>query len=254
MYRGFNLTLGKPAFNEKSKNLGEGSYSNTKKIIYDDLDHFIGVNGIIDGSSMQNHWFPNVKADVFLSHSHADLDLALNLAGELEFHYGIKTFIDSCVWGNYAGLLKQIDEKYCKNDEGNTYNYDKRNFSTSHVHMMLSTALTMMMDRTECLIFLNTPKSVTAKTDIENKTQSPWIYSEITTSGFLRERKPDREIPQQYIMLAEDSQKPLSIEYSLFDSHLTNIKDDDFWRWHKNCQAKNATDALNDLYKNFRVS
>lgn len=254
MYRGFNLTLGRPAFNEKSKRLGENSYSRTKEIIYSELECFIGVNGIIDGTTMQNHWFPTVNADVFLSHSHADLDLAQNLAGELELHYGIKTFIDSCVWGNYADLLKQIDKKYCKNEDDNTYDYDKRNFSTSHVHMMLSTALTMMMDRTECLFFLNTPKSVTAKTNIKNKTQSPWIYSEITTSGFLRQRKPDREIPQKYITLAEDSQKHLAIEYNLFDSHLTKITSNNFWKWHKECGAKNAADALNDLYKNFRVS
>ena len=55
------------------------------------------------------------------------------------------------------------------------YDYNKRNYSTSHVHMMLSTALTMMMDEAECVIFLNTPNALSTK-DIVHKTESPWIF------------------------------------------------------------------------------
>lgn len=64
-------------------------------------------------------------------------------------------------------MLRQIDDKYCRNKTGDTYNYDRRNYSTSHVHMMLSTALTEMMNISECIMFFNTPNSVSVVDDLE---------------------------------------------------------------------------------------
>lgn len=52
-------------------------------------------------------------------------------------------------------LLREIDEKYCRHSNGTSFDYDKRNYSTSHVHMMLSIALSRMIDKCESVFFLN---------------------------------------------------------------------------------------------------
>ena len=66
-------------------------------------------------------------------------------------------------------LLRQIDNEHCKKEDGKTYDYNLRNYTTSHVHMMLSTALTEMIDKTECIMFYNTPNSVSLADDLETQ-------------------------------------------------------------------------------------
>ena len=53
--------------------------------------------------------------------------------------------------------------------------------------MMLSTALTMMIDKVECVLFLNTPKSIDT-TEVIDKTKSPWIYLEMAMMKLVRKR------------------------------------------------------------------
>lgn len=220
-------------------------------------------DGYLDGSKMQANWFPQIKADVFISHSHKDEELAHALAGWLKEAFGLTAFIDSCVWGYANDLLKMIDEKYCLNVEGNTYNYEKRNYSTSHVHMMLSVALTQMIDNTECLFFLNTPKSIIPDTII-NQTESPWIYSEIAMSRLIRQKslKEHRQVS------LTESQRTFSkggtitprIRYDLPVDHLTDIDKKVLGDWKKSCQkvaniyfsqdyADLSVHPLDELYK-----
>ena len=98
MYRGFNLILQKENLQVESNSFSE-SISQQKKIIEDKIGSFIGENGSLDGSKMQTNWFPQIKVDIFLSHSHKDEKLAIALAGWLKKTFGLTTFIDSCVWG-----------------------------------------------------------------------------------------------------------------------------------------------------------
>lgn len=190
MYRGFNLLLEDNCFEgdfEALKGIGLDSFSSQQTSIEETINSFVRNDGSLDGSLMQANWFPQIKADIFISHSHKDKGLALALAGWLEETFGLTAFIDSCVWGYANKLLKMIDDEYCYQKKINAYNYQKRNYSTSHVHMMLSVALTQMIDNTECLFFLNTPNSITPNTII-NQTESPWIYSEIAMSRLIRKK------------------------------------------------------------------
>jgi hypothetical protein len=57
--------------------------------------------------------------------------------------------------------------------------------------MMLSTALSKMIDKAECLFFLKTPKSIMVS-EIKTKTLSPWIYSEIAISKIIQKKVPAR--------------------------------------------------------------
>ncbi|CDH90270.1 conserved hypothetical protein [Clostridium botulinum B str. Eklund 17B (NRP)] len=140
--------------------IGKSIYRHIQKRINEALDNYIGVDGTINGSELQSDWFPSINAHVFLSHSHKDEKLAIRLAEWLYYNFGLITFIDSYIWSYSDDLLKKIDEKYCKNKKKRIYYYDTRNISTSHVHMMLMNALMKMIDKSECVFFLNTDNSI----------------------------------------------------------------------------------------------
>lgn len=181
MYRGFNLkpfSINDKTAERKLLEIGENIFSEGKAKCETKLCEFMTANNSLDGNAIINSWFPQIEADVFISHSHKDEETAKILAGWLYDSFKINSFIDSCVWGYAEKLLKMIDNAYCLNGNKLTYDYDKRNCTTSHVHMMLSTALSMMIDNTECLFFLNSPQSITPTASIA-KTDSPWLYFEI---------------------------------------------------------------------------
>lgn len=263
MYRGFNLSLTKLDFEEDSfkyfYEIGETSIEQPKESINATLKTFLGVDRSLDGSKMQAHWFPQIEADVFISHSHKDKRLAIALAGWLKETFGLTAFIDSCVWGYADDLIGLIDKKYCR-EEKKGYNYKKRNYSTSHVHMMLSVALTQMINNTECLFFLNTPNSLTPNTIIE-KTESPWIYSEIVMSRLIRENKPKRKkcgpLNESQKIFATEGED-IHINYDLSVDHLTAINSKVLTDWQsiyeKNKRfselcGRNTPNPLDKLYE-----
>lgn len=247
MYRGFNIKGIKFDDGISLYDLGKAQSLEHNAAIAQELNSFILGNGKIDGTKMQSNWFPTIEADIFLSHSHKDLDLAITLAGWLKKEFGLNTFIDSSVWGYSNDLLKQIDNDYCKTGD-NLYSYDSRNFSTSHVHMMLASALTMMIDKTEVLFFLNTPLSLSAN-DIKHKTMSPWIYYELTTSRFIRKPIPDRLLPRilndNYIM---EKTASLNIEYTVDFNEFIELGADQLKEW-KAIADTEGVHSLNSLYK-----
>jgi len=219
--------------------MGEKIYENTRKITKHALDKYISPDGSIDGSKMQEDWFPQniINADVFISHSHKDKNNAIALAGWLYEKFKLQSFIDSCIWSFSDNLLKEIDNKYCwTDDKHETYNYAKRNYSTSHVHLMLSTALNKMMDKTECLFFMNTINSITPKGLIE-QTESPWIYSEITMSQLIKKNLTGREELVKSELIKSMSERALleakmpSIKYTLGLSHLKEIDEISLLYW-----------------------
>ena len=67
--------------------------------------------------------------------------------------------MDEVIWGSADGLLKAIDNQFCKKGDG-TYDYNKRNLTTSHVHAMLTTAILNSIDKSETVIFMNTDNPV----------------------------------------------------------------------------------------------
>lgn len=142
----------------------------------------------LDGDLIQKKWFPPQDVDVFLSHSHKDLDKAVKIKKILE-HFGLKVFVDSTVWGFAEDLLRDIDEIYTK-EKNHIYSYEKRNQTTAAVYLMLSTALTQVMDNSESVFFLNTHNSTLNKPSGNNSSRaliaSPWIYHEIMMTKLLR--------------------------------------------------------------------
>lgn len=259
MYRGFNVTINsyvrQLGLNEEYYQLGNDIFNKDKRFIKSALEEMILKDGTLDGTKLQEQWFPLIEADLFISHSHKNEDTAIILAGYLLKNFGIRSFIDSTVWSYSNDLLKQLDNEYCRNKGENTYSYHKRNFSTSHVYLMLSGALSKMIDNTECVFFLNTPDSIKPDKVIDS-TLSPWIYSEILTTQFIRKRAPSIHPARKHRLVKGYSQggqilneSQLAVTYEVEMSHLTSISFDIFKTWlSKSSKEEYKLDALYKMY------
>lgn len=173
----------------------------------------------VDLSIVTKDWFPEGKYQIFLSHSHNDKDTAIALAYYLKEQYGVECFIDSCVWGYMEDLLFRLDKEYCWDKEKNVYDYEKRNGTTAHVHLMLNTALLHMMDTTPVFLFLSTNNSLDiGRPGIQNWSYSSWIYSELSISYILSNKVKENS----WKVLAESAQLPMGYS-NIMTKHLKEV-------------------------------
>jgi hypothetical protein len=256
MFSGFNLSaidLSEELRGYYQK--GTAHFERYKNRVEANLNKYICENGSLSGTEIQKDWFPEVNADIFLSHSHKDEETVIALAGWLNEKFGLKEFIDSCIWGYAPDLLKILDDEFCVSERGGRhtiYNYEKRNYSTSHVYMMLSIALSKMIDKAESLFFYNTPSSITTESSIdEGSTNSPWIYHELQTSTLIRHRPLSeyrrRKITKDSRDILEHAQ--LTINYDVTLEHLVKINADNLNDWLEVYSAKSCQYPLDELYK-----
>lgn len=226
MYAAYKMSLSEP------DNLKLSSYSsdytgNKLSERFNKLAHKVSQEGFLQMAEIAEDWFPDVDTRVFISHSHADEEAACRLANYLWQEFKIKSFIDSKFWGYSLNLLKNIDDTYCLNQDKQTYSYELRNQSTSHIHMMLATSLTKMMDKCECFLFLESDQSRYQKTQ-ELYTHSVWINYEIHLSSLLRRQLPSRSYPMfesanNEFEIRDDSKKFIPTEYRIDLSNLKQI-------------------------------
>ena len=79
MYTGFNLeNISVPEIHLTKE--WDVLFSEYKRKMHSTLHEYTTQNGMIDGKKIQDDWFPEVKANIFISHSHADESKAINLA------------------------------------------------------------------------------------------------------------------------------------------------------------------------------
>lgn len=248
MYRGFNLrNIG---FNGKELSIAntyDRSHPNVfKSNIIDSIDSFIETEYTFDGNALINKWFPKLnRPDIFISHSHDDENLAKALAMWLEDTFSLTSFIDSTVWGDFTLLRKKINN-YFITKLGSTYDCDQQDRVSQHVMMMLNASLMEMMDRCQCLFFLNTPNSISVKTVRNNSTYSPWIFSEIGMFNCIQKKTPAiKSIESGHY------KEFANIAYQLDLTQLTELTATDLINWQKECsniKSKTALSYLNKLY------
>ena len=197
MYKKFRLKKFEEEFKKNDKSI-YNRYLEKGKVIYKDkeqiknvLREFLNYEGELEANKIIEDWFRSGEYDIFLSHSHKDEELAIAIAGMLNEKFGLKVFIDSQVWGYIYDLQKEIDDEYCKNEgEKNSYSYNKRNVSTSHVHLMLSNALRKMIDSCDFFFFLDSQNSLKyVNINSEDATFSPWINLEVEITNTIRIKK-----------------------------------------------------------------
>lgn len=154
----------------------------------------IPSDGIIKGDTLKDTYFPSglfdgSNYDVFISHSHNNEEEAHLLAAWLKKYKKLSCFVDSFAWGSADQLLKEIDDKYCYRKHSKTYDYKKRNFTTSHVHAILSMALLDTILRSKYCIFIESTESVPLNSGLKKKTLSPWLYEEIKYMQLLQPKR-----------------------------------------------------------------
>lgn len=190
MYRSFYVENFDNYSTKSHINLND--YSDKRKKINEYLGDFVkdisNNKATISGDDIIKKFFPEDKYDIFLSYAHSDNNKVINLANFLEEEYKYKVFVDSILWGNIYELLKEIDKICCLNSDGN-YDYDKRNFTTSNLFLILSAALHKMIEKSDYFFFLETKQSIN-----ENKKLiSPWIFSELSfATQVKRGGKPNK--------------------------------------------------------------
>jgi hypothetical protein len=249
MYRGFNLEINHDEF-KLYESLGREIHRKNKQSVETSIRSFLNPDGTLNASEIENNWFPQMHADVFLSHAHRDSELAIRFAGWLNNNFGLTAFIDSCVWGYAEDLLKAIDDTYCYNKTNKTYIYKMRNRSTSHVHMMLSVALSNMINNCECVIFINTPSSIPVQQHVQGtQTYSPWIYSEIAMTSLIQRRQPKDH--RKITANLKEAMESFIVSYDAKLEHLSRIGKPLLEKWLKewNSNIFEGDHALDVLYK-----
>lgn len=140
----------------------------------------------LKADKIYNLFYPEKDIPIFISHSSANKDVAQKLALWIKDNLGLYSFIDSDLWGNINVIQNILDEKYCLNSRG-MYEYDKRNNCTAHVHMILSYALTRMIDKADFFIFIKSNNSVSIEDSVE-RTSSSWIFHELVTASLIKKK------------------------------------------------------------------
>ena len=209
------------------------------------LEKYIRSDGSLDAKEIEDDWFPTINAQVFLSHSHADEDKVKAFAGWLKRKYGIVSFIDSTVWGYANDLLWQMDNKFSRDRSGGL-SYELTTQSSAHVHMLLECALAKMINRCECLIFINSPNSVKPK-DISNKdlTGSPWIYNEIVMATTFPPRSLEEH--RSRAILEHSQQFSLNVSYPLKLDGFETVRKEDFIAAESRVEKSKQILGLDDI-------
>ncbi len=227
MYRGYNLDLDKEFYYnsentlQEYKAIGNDNLIDYKAHCENQLQQFVISENTIDGTKLQNDWFPQIDADVFISHSHIDEDLALALSGWLSQTFELKCFVDSAVWGYAEDLLDTLNDDYSnkrkKVQGGFLYSYELCNRVSQHVYMMLNVALQKMIDNTEVTFVLNTDNFASQFINNDKKinvTYSPFIYAELTYIETVR-LKPKASHRNELMHTFEAAQKDPKLRYEI---------------------------------------
>ena len=132
MYTRYNYSPSANFYNHVlNRHLGSGKsiYEKHRQEVHDCLEKYITEDGIINGTDLKEHWFSISKKEIFISHSHSDINKVKAFAGWLYECFGLEAFIDSCSWGYCDDLLNRIDKKYCYKPKKGTYDYNLRNYT-----------------------------------------------------------------------------------------------------------------------------
>ncbi|GAA8887908.1 toll/interleukin-1 receptor domain-containing protein [Helicobacter pylori] len=123
---------------------------------------------------------PQLKsAQVFLSHSHADKNKALEVKDYLEEYLDAEcVFIDSLFWDYKDDVLNELEK------------YDDTSKIKDAFTLILRESLQDMIEKCPYFVFLQSNNSVSCNQDLSCITYSAWIYEELKIAHSIRESRP----------------------------------------------------------------
>lgn len=258
MYVGFHLKWSDRFVAYRS--VGEQLFKEQKQHLKMNLDKYVNPDtGALVGKALEEDWFPVSAYDIFISHSHDDMEQAIALAGWLKETFHLSVFIDAAVWGSADTLLKEIDDRCCLLEENSLYDYHQRNYSTSHVHMLVAMALAKVIDKSECFMFLNTSNLLQlSEQTVSQSTTSPWIYGELVLSQLMEKRKPERFDSVRFRPkrdVIRNQGKQLEIEHDVHSplNDLMMLNEENLNVWEQSYQKNSPCHALDYLYGQLRL-
>lgn len=195
-------------------NVGDGATnfrSNLKEFLRNTDVNLQADSIVLQDEDIRNYFFKGYgDFKVFLSHSTQDKEIVYKFASYLNSE-GISTFVDSMVWDNYRDLLDRL---------GANLNERERLNLVAHLHIILASSLTYMIDKCKCFIFLASENSISNG----SYTFSPWIYHELLTASIIQTK--DMVLKES---VARESYK---VQYSLpFIGNLKTIEIPDIVQW-----------------------
>ncbi|MCQ2908994.1 toll/interleukin-1 receptor domain-containing protein [Helicobacter pylori] len=121
---------------------------------------------------------PQLKSvQVFLSHSHADRNKALEVKNYLENQTKRKVFIDSLFWDHKDDVLNELAE------------YDDISRIKDAFTLILRESLQDMIEKCPYFVFLRSKNSVSNQ-GLSRITHSAWIYEELKIAHSISESRP----------------------------------------------------------------
>ncbi|GAA8360887.1 toll/interleukin-1 receptor domain-containing protein [Helicobacter pylori] len=137
---------------------------------------------ILNHRELQEAFFspfkPQLKnAQVFLSHSHADRNKALEVKDYLESKTKRKVFIDSLFWDYKDDVLNELAE------------YDDISKIKDAFTLILRESLQDMIEKCPYFVFLQSKNSVSNQ-GLSRITYSAWIYEELKIAHSISESRP----------------------------------------------------------------
>ena len=265
MYAGFNLCIEEydDIFGDRSNyrdliGAGKQHLAAQKANYSKDLREYV-TKDTIDGTRVQNEWFPQIEADIFISHSHQDEDLACALAGWIYRTFHLRCFLDSNVWGYSEELLENMNDKLSDRrgdgEGGVLYDHQSCNQVSQHVNTMLSIALQKMIDKAEAVILLNTENSIRVCADDHmEQTYSPWIYSEIACTQIVRKKplvvyRDYKKVTHGALVESKKFAMHLAVSYTIPLAHLIKLNTEDLLKWKNRYLSRRYEYALDALYR-----
>ncbi|GAA9108112.1 hypothetical protein Taitung42_14220 [Helicobacter pylori] len=120
---------------------------------------------------------------MFLSHSHADKNKALEVKDYLESETNHRVFIDSLFWDYKDDVLNELEK------------YDNTSKIKNAFTLILRESLQDMIEKCPYFVFLQSKNSVSnqglsCNQDLLKITYSAWIYEELKIAHSIRESRP----------------------------------------------------------------
>ncbi|WP_199492803.1 toll/interleukin-1 receptor domain-containing protein [Helicobacter pylori] len=174
-----NIILSTRPFNHQAHQVNEV----TKKIykLIKDAKH-PNDDIILNHNEIKEAFFspfkPQLKdAQVFLSHSHADRNKALEVKNYLESKTNHRVFIDSLFWDYKDNIVKEMSK------------YDNTSKIEDAFTLILRESLQDMIEKCPYFVFLKNKNSVSDQ-GLLHITYSAWIYKELKIAHSIRESRP----------------------------------------------------------------